>query len=174
MGSIGTKQQSTDTNKSSIPALNPDLIRRANESGLVVDYGDSAQKTYTSRVDEIQNMNLTDEEKHTAIEKLHALTEAQLEAEAKSKNPYGFGMGPARFNAKKVQADADRAIRARDETASYMESLRKEQRQRAQKAEMAGLTQAMKTALDNKTLSFEYNGKRYYRNSLRAKSFMFD
>lgn len=156
---------------SSVPSLNSDLIRRANDAGAVFDLGDATQREYNRNVDEIQGMDLTDTERTKAINDLHELTEKQLEAEAGARSPYATGMGPARFNQRQVQRSSDKAARARQDTANFMDNLRKEQKAKAKQREMANLTKALNDAIKSGALSVTVNGKTYTRKSTRSKTF---
>lgn len=147
------------------PTLDKELVQRANAAGTFVDYGDSAVRTYSDRVDEINNMDLTSAEKQAAIEKLHELTTAQLKAESKSISPYSMGVGPARFDANKMRKANDKAVKAKSETDSHMNSLREAQRQKAAKAETQNLTGALGAAQKSGSLEATYNGKTYFRTS---------
>ena len=158
------------TSENGVPELDKDLIRWANAAGLFVDYGDSALSTYKSRVEEIQSMDLTDTEKRDAIEKLHQLTTAQLEAESKSFSPYSMGVGPARFDANKMRKASDKAVKAKGETDSYMNSLRESQRQKKAKAETQNLTSAIRKAQDSGSLETSYGGKSYFRTSKNSST----
>lgn len=156
---------------SSAPSLNTDLIRRANDAGAVFDLGDATQRQYNKNVDEISGMDLTNAEKTKAINDLHELTEKQLEAEAGARSPYAVGMGPARFNQKQVQRSSDKAARARQDTADFMDNLRKEQKAKAKQKETANLTKALNDAIKSGALSVTVNGKTYTRKSTRSKTF---
>ena len=83
------------------PTLDKELIRRANGAGTFVDYGDAGVREYNKHIEEINGMELTADEKKTAINQLHSLMTKQLEAESKSFTPYSAGVGPARFNREK-------------------------------------------------------------------------
>lgn len=147
------------------PALDKDLVDRANAAGLFIDYGDSAVRMYSDRVDEINSMDLTAAEKQAAIEKLHELTTAQLKAESKSFSPYSMSVGPARFDANKMRKASDKAVKAKSETDSHMNGLREAQRQKAAKAETQNLTGALGAAQKSGSLETTYNGKSYFRTS---------
>ena len=167
MGGRGSSSDmgSSRAMENGIPELSKDLVNKANAAGMFVDYGDSAVSTYKSRVDEIQRMNLTDAEKEEAINKLHQLTTAQLEAESKSFSPYSMGVGPARFDANKMRKASDKAVRAKGETDSYMNNLREGQRQKKAKAETQNLTSTIRKAQDSGSLETSYGGKSYFRTS---------
>ena len=160
-----TKGEKTGTAGETAPTLDKKLVQRANAAGMFVDYGDSAVKTYSDRVDEINNMDLTAAEKQVAIEKLHELTTAQLKAESKSLSPYSMGVGPARFNADKMRKASDKAVKAKSNTDSHMNSLREAQKQKAAKTEAQNLTGALGAAQKSGSLETTYNGKSYFRTS---------
>ena len=63
-GRNSTKGERAGT--SDAPALNTELVRRANEAGTFVDYGDATSRQYQKNVDEIKNMDMTADERKTA------------------------------------------------------------------------------------------------------------
>lgn len=170
-GRGGSSGSGGNTSTNGVPALNNDLIQKANDAGAVFDLGDATQREYNRNVNEIQNMDLTDAEKAKAINDLHELTEEQLEAEAGAKSPYAMGTGPARFNQQQVRKSADNAVKARQKTVDYMEGLRKEQRTIAKQRETQALTTALNDAIKSGALSVTVNGKTYTRKSTRSKTF---
>ena len=179
MGSIGANKNTpsistatvASTAESRIPSLDKDLIRRANEAGMAVDYGDSTSRMYEKNANEILGMDLSDDKKTSALKELHSLTETQLDAEAKSKSPYSYGMGPARFNANKIRQNADKAVTARGDVDRYMNKLRDDQRKAAQRRENQALTNAMKQAIDSGALEFTHNGTTWVRGNRRSRKF---
>ena len=153
------------------PALDHKLIRRANEAGTVVDYGDSTARQYQKNVDEIKNMDLTDTERKDAYNTLHQLTEAQLTAEASARGQYAPGMGLARFNKAQMSRNADNAVNAKAKVDSFMDNLRSAQKKKAAQKENNAMMEAMNKAIREGALSFTVNGKTYTRKSTRSKTF---
>ena len=182
MGSKGTRGgkgggagagAATQTETNTAPFDN-DLIRRANAAGTFVDYGDAGVRQYNRLSDEINGMDLTDEEKRNAISQLHGLIENQLEAESHSFSPYSYGVGPARFNAKKIQSASDKASKAEAKVNTFMEGLRQEQRAKKLQNENNALADAARKALADGALEFTVNGQTWRRKTRRAKSFTAD
>lgn len=170
MGSVGASKNIASAN--TIPALNSELVRRANEAGMAVDYGDATTREYNRNTDEIMNMEyLSSEEKQNAIKELHSLTEKQLTSEGNSKSPYSYGVGPARFNAQKIRANADKAVTAKADVDRYMNKLRDDQKKARVRIENQERAAAMKKALDEGALSFTYKGETWTRKTKRSKSF---
>lgn len=160
-----------DDFSNSAPALDKDLVQRANSAGMFVDYGDAGVRQYNRQVDEISKMDLTSDEKKNAYSELHKLTTAQLEAESKAVSPYSMGVGPARFNSKQMNNAQNKAANARADVDKFMQGLRTEQRKKAARKEQQLLTNAMQKALNDGALSFTVNGTTWSRKSKRSKSF---
>lgn len=171
MGQHTSKSSGSARIKSGPPALDADLIRRANGAGTFVDYGDAGARQYKRMTDEIDGMDLTSAEKQENYAKAHALITAQLEAESKSFSPYSAGVGPARFDRQKMRTAEDRAVKARAEVSAFMDGLRREQTRKAREKERQALTDAMKKALDTGALEFTVNGTTWRRKSRRSRSF---
>lgn len=161
----------SSSNSQTTPALNSDLVRRANDASVIFDAGDATVRQYNSNVDEIRGMDLTDAEKADAIRDLHSLTEKQLRAEGEARSPYAGGMGPARFNQRQVSRNADKAAQARQDTQNFMNNLRKDQKQKAKQREARGLKSALDQAIASGALEFTYNGQTWTRKSKRSKTF---
>lgn len=152
------------------PQLDEELIRRANAAGTVVDFGDSTARQYKNNVDEIRNMDLTDDEKRNAIKELHSLTEDQLRAEAGSLSPYSMGVGPARANTTKIRQNADKAVQARQNTRNYMDKLREDQNKKKKAKANQDRVTALQKAQANGDLSVTINGETWTRTSKRSKT----
>lgn len=171
MGGRGSGSRMAGGGQGSAPALNPDLVRRANDASVIFDAGDATVRQYNSNVDEIRGMDLTDAEKTGAIKDLHSLTEKQLQAEGEARSPYAGGMGPARFNQRQVSRNADKAAQARQNTQNFMDNLRKDQKQKAKQREARELKSALDKAIVEGALEFTHNGKTWTRKSRRSKTF---
>ena len=156
------------------PALDKDLIERANGAGTFVDYGDAGVRQYNRHIEEINGMDMTVDEKTQAINKLHSLMTAQLEAESKAFSPYSYGVGPARFDRNKMMKAEDRAASARAEVSGFMNDLKRAQERKAREREQKEHTTAMKNALESGALEFTVNGTTWRRKTRRAKSFTAD
>ena len=141
------------------PQLDEELIRRANAAGTVVDFGDSTARQYKNNVDEIRNMDLTDDE-----------TEDQLRAEAGSLSPYSMGVGPARANTTKIRQNADKAVQARQNTRNYMDKLREDQNKKKKAKANQDRVTALQKAQANGDLSVTINGETWTRTSKRSKT----
>ena len=153
------------------PTLDKDLVRRANGAGTFIDYGDAGVREYNRLTQEINEMDMTADEKKNAINKLHSLMTAQLEAESKSFSPYSAGVGPARFDRNKMERASDKAANARAEVSSFMNDLKRDQERKVRERERIELTNAMRQALDSGALEFTHNGITWRRKTKRAKSF---
>lgn len=162
------------TTSNGAPALDRDLINRANAAGTFVDYGDAGVRQYNRHVDEINGMDMTADERTTAINKLHSLMTAQLEAESKALSPYSAGVGPARFDRKKMLKAEDKAANARAEVSGFMNDLKRTQERKAREREQKALTDAALNALNTGALEFTVNGKTWRRKSRRGKTFTAD
>lgn len=160
-----------DTRTSDAPALSAELVRRANAAGTFVDYGDAGVRQYNKHVDEINGMDMTADERTTAINKLHSLMTAQLEAESKAFSPYSMGVGPARFDRNKMSKAEDKAANARAEVSGFMNDLKRTQERKAKEREQKALTDAMLNALNTGALEFTVNGTTWRRKTRRAKTF---
>ena len=170
-----TKGRNASTSSSNgAPALDSDLINRANAAGTFVDYGDAGVREYNRHVDEINGMDMTTDERTTAINKLHSLMTAQLEAESKALSPYSMGVGPARFDRNKMPKAEDKAANARAEVSGFMNDLKRTQERKAREREQKALTDAMLSALNTGALEFTINGTTWRRKSRRGKTFTAD
>lgn len=151
------------------PALDGNLIRRANAAGTVVDFGDSTSAAYARNVEEIKTFDMTPSERKEAFSKLHELTENQLRAEARAVNPYTSGV--ARFNKAQVDRNSNSAANARQKTNAYMDSLRKANQSKKKAASAKSFNDAFTAAYKSGTLEFTYNGETYRRRSKTSKTF---
>lgn len=181
MGGRGSKSgkakggSATSTSSSNgAPALDRELIRRANAAGTFVDYGDAGVRQYNRHIEEINGMDMTADEKTTAINNLHSLMTAQLEAESKAFSPYSMGVGPARFDRNKMMKAEDKAANARKEVSDFMNGLKRTQERKIREREQKALTDAMLNALNTGALEFTINGTTWRRKSRRGKTFTAD
>lgn len=156
------------------PALDRELIRRANDAGTFVDYGDATSRQYNKNVDEIKDMDMTADERKAAYSQLHTLTENQLKAESQARGAYAAGMGPARFDRRAIQRNQSKALSASDEVRSFMDGLRRSQKNKAKEREQKALTDAMLNALNTGALEFTVNSTTWRRKSRRGKTFTAD
>lgn len=156
------------------PALDRELIRKANAAGTFVDYGDAGVRQYNGHIKEINGMDMTAEEKTQAINKLHSLMTNQLEAESKALSPYSYGVGPARFDRNKMMKAEDKAANARAEVSAFMNGLKRTQERKAREREQKALTDAMNNALNTGALEFTVNGTTWRRKTRRGKTFTAD
>lgn len=147
------------------PALDRELIRRANEAGTFVDYGDSTSRQYNKNVDEIKDMDMTADERKAAYSQLHTLTENQLKAESQARGAYAAGMGPARFDKQAIQRNQNKAVAAGDDVRSYMNGLRKTQEKKAAQKETQSILKSLDQAQKSGKLEATHNGKTYFRTS---------
>lgn len=147
------------------PALDRELIRRANDAGTFVDYGDATSRQYSKNIDEIKNMDMTDDERKEAYSKLHELTEKQLKAESQARGAYAAGMGPARFDKQAIQRNQNKAVAAGDDVRLYMNGLRKTQEKKAAQKETQSLSNSLGQAQKSGKLEATHNGKTYFRTS---------
>lgn len=175
MGSASSARSGTaNTTSNGAPALDRDLINRANAAGTFVDYGDAGVREYNRHVDEINGMDMTADERTSAINRLHSLMTAQLEAESKALSPYSMGVGPARFDRNKMLKAEDKAANARAEVSGFMNDLKRTQERKAREREQKALTDAMLSALNTGALEFTINGTTWRRKSRRGKTFTAD
>ena len=158
------------TGTSGAPALNKELVRRANEAGTFVDYGDATSRQYQKYVDEIKNMDMTADERKTAYSQLHTLTENQLKAESQARGAYAAGMGPARFDKQAIQRNQNKAVVAGDNVRSYMNGLRKTQEKKAAQKEAQSLSNSLGQAQKSGKLELTHNGKTYFRTSKSSET----
>ena len=170
-GKIGASSSGAGGGGNSAPALDRNLIRRANEAGFATDIGDVTVRQYNRNVDEINATVLSDSDKAEAIARLHQLTNAQLEAESSVINPLATGRGVARFDRQAVRTTGDKALDARREVREFMESVHAKERDTIAKRAQQAMTTAMSNALANGSLEFTVNGATYRRKSKRSRSF---
>ncbi len=156
------------------PELDRELIRKANEAGTFVDYGDATSRQYSKNADEIKNMDMTDDERESAYAELHTLTENQLKAEAQARGAYAAGVGPARIDRQTIQRNKSKALSASDDVRSFMDGLRRSQEKKSKEREQKALSDAMMNALNTGALEFTVNGTTWRRKSRRGKTFTAD
>ena len=65
-GSSDGRGTASTSSSNGVPALDRNLIRRANEAGTFVDYGDATNRQYNKNVDEIKDMDMTADERKVA------------------------------------------------------------------------------------------------------------
>ena len=147
------------------PTLDKKLVQRANDAGTFVDYGDATSRQYNKNIDEIKNMDMTDDERKEAYSKLHELTEKELKAESQARGAYAAGMGPARFDKQAIQRNQNKAVAAGDDVRSYMNGLRKSQEKKAKQKETQSISKSLEQAQKSGKLEATYNGKTYFRTS---------
>lgn len=172
MGSASSTRSGTaNTTSNGAPALDRDLINRANAAGTFVDYGDAGVREYNRHVDEINGMDMTADERTTTINKLHSLMTAQLEAESKALSPYSMGVGPARFDRNKMLKAEDKAANARAEVSGFTNDLKRTQERKAREREQKAFSDAAMKAIKNGDLSFTVNGETWVRKTRRGNNF---
>lgn len=171
MGSGGGGSTGGTVSTSGAPALDRDLIRRANEAGTFVDYGDATSRQYSKNIDEIKDMDMTADERKAAYSQLHTLTENQLKAESQARGAYAAGMGPARFDRQAIQRNQSKALSASDEVRSFMDGLRQSQEKKVKEREQKAFSDAAMKAIKNGDLSFTVNGETWVRKTRRGNNF---
>ena len=147
------------------PTLDKELVQRANAAGTFVDYGDATSRQYNKNIDEIKNMDMTDDESKEAYSKLHELTEKQRKAESQARGAYSAGVGPARFDRQAIQRNQNKAVAAGDDVRSYMNGLRRSQEKKAAQKETQSLSKSLDQAQKSGKLETTHNGKTYFRTS---------
>ena len=90
----GTKLEYGGRSMSIFKFLNQDDIRRANDASIT-DMGDIIKRMFLSNSKEINNFELSSQEKKDAIDEMAKLSTAALKASAAAVNPYVSG--PARL-----------------------------------------------------------------------------
>lgn len=172
MGSASSTRSGTaNTTSNGAPALDRDLINRANAAGTFVDYGDAGVREYNRHVDEINGMDMTSDERKAAYSQLHTLTENQLKAESQARGAYAAGMGPARFDRQAIQRNQSKALSASDEVRSFMDGLRRSQEVKVKEREQKAFSDAAMKAIKNGDLSFTVNGETWVRKTRRGNNF---
>lgn len=161
----------TVTERSNTRSLDNNLIRRANEAS-VTDIGDATKRQYQRNLDDIAEYTyLSDSERENALSKLYDLTTKQLEAEARTENPYATGRGVARFDRQLARARGDDAVYARVKVEEHMREVRGLNLSNQRKAHQQAIATAAKNALESKALEYTVNGVTYRRKSTRSKTF---
>ena len=150
------------------PALDTNLVRRANAAGAFVDYGDATAREYQKNVGAINASALSASEKSAAIKELHTLTENQLRAESKAVSPYTSGV--ARFNKTQVERNAETAATARAKTNNFMKNLQNKSAEITKKTESANLATALSNASKAGQLEVKVGNKTYYRKRKNSSS----
>ena len=154
-----------ETKTDGAPSLDRELIRKANEAGTFVDYGDATSRQYSQNIDQIKEMDMTGDERKEAYLKLHELTEKQLKAESQARGAYAAGMGPARFDKQAIQRNQNKAVAAGNDVRSYMNGLRKTQEKKTAQKKTQSLLDSLDQAQKSGKLELTHNGKTYFRTS---------
>lgn len=124
-----------------------------------------------SLIDSAICSTLSDSERENALSKLYDLTTKQLEAEARTENPYATGRGVARFDRQLARARGDDAVYARVKVEEHMREVRDLNLSNQRKAHQQAIETATKNALESKALEYTVNGVTYRRKSTRSKTF---
>ena len=164
----------TGSTNNNAPALDSNLIRRANEANTL-DNGDMAVRSYQSDIqtirDRIGEYGITEQEANEAIRGLHEAYTKVLQADSAAVDPYATGRGPARFDRKSVLSSAEASVNAWADVRQYMTDFRNNASRISQRRYEQALTNAMAKALSSGSLEFTVNGNTYARKSKRAKTF---
>lgn len=148
------------------------LIQHA-DSVSMFDTGSIEKRQHERIKNEVNLFNLSEQEKKDINEKLLDFHEKVLEQKTKAVNPYQVGV--AEFNKRvgfaKTQGAMDRSLRIESERNSYIDEIKKGLKKKEQEEDDKGLFKAITKALNEKTLEFEYGGKKYTRKTTRGQSF---
>jgi len=145
-----------------IKLLDADLIRRANDSSTVFNFGDGLAQRYEKDVLDIYAMkHLNDDEQAAAMVKVHALRTNELEKIGRAIDPYTYG--PAVINHDRDRKTFDAASKAKAEADTYMKSLRMaEDKYRVQENKRT-LVDAIRTADEKGMKEITINNKTWYK-----------
>ena len=135
--------------------LDSDLIRQANYSSNFYEAGDSIKRQYDKFSKDIDEMNLSDEEKAKAKTKLQQLGNEALRTQAKN---ISWGVsGRGNLNVSKVKKNSDIAMNKRAEFENYVSNLKvSKEKQAKQQAKAEAKANVINNDLTN---SSGYDGK---------------
>ena len=174
------KQSDSKEKKEEIPLINPekqkkinDLIRVADDVSMF-DSG-SIEKRENERVfKELENLNISDEEKEKAKKKLIEYHENILTHLAKSPSQYKVGLAEfdKRVGLKKSQSHYEKATELKTERNGILKEIKDQLKKEQTKKENKQLADVAREALKSGKMEFEHNGEIWFRTSKRAKSFI--
>lgn len=135
--------------------LDSDLIRQANYSSNFYEAGDAIKRQYDKFSKDIDEMNLSDEEKAKAKAKLQELGNEALRTQAKN---ISWGVsGRGNLNVNKVRKNSDTAMNKRAEFENYVSNLKASKEKQAKQQAKA---EAKANVINNDlTTSSGYDGK---------------
>lgn len=163
----GTKLEYGGRSMSIFKFLNQDDIRRANDASIT-DMGDIIKRMFLSNSKEINNFELSSQEKKDAIDEMAKLSTAALKAAAAAVNPYVSG--PARLtHGQRSGSLTGKAADVRGSIDSYMKELRNKSDKNVKARKERELASALTSAANSGKLEITVDGKRYYRKSKRGK-----
>lgn len=144
------------------------------DSVSMFDSGSIEKREHDRAIKEINDLNISDDEKKEAIEKLEHYHDNILEHLAKSPSAYRVGVAEfdKRVGFEKSKNNYEKATSLKAEREGYIKQIKEDLRKKEKAKENKTLFETTKKALEDKKLEFEYNGKTWFRTSLKSKSFI--
>lgn len=142
--------------------LDPDTVRRANDTSALGNMGDIIQRSYQKALDDIDATSVSGEEKKAAIDRVLTLIDDQLRLQGS--NPSSLVAGPARYGqaAGRTAKAADQIMSKDAEVQNIVRGLQqkteRERREREKKEFSEGFLAAQRMALGNGAKEFSYGG----------------
>lgn len=170
MGGRGASSAGSRGAPGTLPnGLDRELVRRANEASLSFPMGDMTSDRLDRNISEINGMDLTTEQRRSAIERQRELATEALESRAG--NPSQFVAGPARFDVRRAREGADRTAQADHAMDAHMESLRRQSTRQREESARQRRGQAFQDAIASGQLTVTVDGVTYARKSKRSTTF---
>ena len=174
------KEDGDDFQKIFEPLINPekqkkinDLIRVADDVSMF-DSGSIEKRENERAFKELENLNISDEEKEKAKKKLIEYHENILTHLAKSPSQYKVGLAEfdKRVGLKKSQSHYEKATELKAERNGIIKEIKEKLRKEEARKENKALADVAREALKSGKMEFEHNGEIWFRTSKRAKSFI--
>ncbi len=147
--------------------LDSELIRQANAHGSnAYDSGSAVERKYKKSISEIESLNISDEEKTAAKEKVYELSSDELKARSQYIDFYTAG--PARST--NTSKNLDKAISKSAEHESYMKTLRDKSAKNTKAEREAKKITAFKEASSTGALETTIDGKTYFRTNKKSNT----
>jgi len=148
--------------KNKVKGLDEQLIYLANSrNSNFYEAGDAVNRKYKSSLSTIDTLQLSDEEKENAKNKVYELSSAELKERAKYIDVYTAG--PARLT--NTGSHLEKATSISAEHTNYMNSLKHKSEARIENAKEKERAKVIREAMNNGQLEVSFDGKNYFRTT---------
>lgn len=149
--------------------LDTELIRKANNTSYMYEAGDAIKREFEREISQINSLNISSSEKSQYIKDLKDLNTQALKAQASNISQTVAGVAKRVSGSEKAQ---EKVSKIRGMKSDLIIKAKQKSDANNKSKESRDLTSAIKEAIDNKSLSFTYNGKTYTRKTTRSSSWI--